>query len=174
MAEKLLAKHEGCKLKPYRCTSGYTTIGYGRNVDLLGFSTHELLAIAASKLPLDDRFKSKLTYQLVVDLADGIPRSIAKLLLRNDIQRVLLEFYRALPWVYSLSDVRMVAMIDLGFHLGLTKLLKFHRTLEALQTGEWARAAYELKQSAYWGQTPRRAAEIAYMLEHGKMQEGES
>ena len=36
-------KHEGMKLKPYRCTSGKLTIGCGRNLDDKGISIDEAL-----------------------------------------------------------------------------------------------------------------------------------
>ena len=38
---KLLKKHEGCKLKPYYCTAGYLTIGYGRNLEANGITALE-------------------------------------------------------------------------------------------------------------------------------------
>lgn len=36
-----LKQHEGLKLKPYRCTSGKLTIGYGRNLEAKGISKGE-------------------------------------------------------------------------------------------------------------------------------------
>ena len=40
MKEQLL-RHEGLRLKPYRCTAGKLTIGVGRNLDTKGFSQTE-------------------------------------------------------------------------------------------------------------------------------------
>ncbi len=37
----LIKKHEGLRLKPYRCTAGKLTIGYGRNLDDAGITTKE-------------------------------------------------------------------------------------------------------------------------------------
>ena len=37
----LLKLHEGVKLKPYRCPTGYLTIGIGRNLDANGISHEE-------------------------------------------------------------------------------------------------------------------------------------
>jgi lysozyme len=37
-AEKMLLVDEGLRLKPYRCTAGKLTIGYGRNLDDVGIS----------------------------------------------------------------------------------------------------------------------------------------
>ena len=36
-----LALHEGLRLKPYKCTSGALTIGYGRNLDARGITEAE-------------------------------------------------------------------------------------------------------------------------------------
>lgn len=38
---KLLKKHEGLMLKPYRCSAGKLSIGYGRNLDDVGISKEE-------------------------------------------------------------------------------------------------------------------------------------
>ena len=38
---ELLKKHEGLCLKPYRCTAGKLTIGYGRNIEDNGISQTE-------------------------------------------------------------------------------------------------------------------------------------
>ncbi len=45
-----LVRHEGLKLKPYRCTAGKLTIGIGRNLDNCGIShviciTHPFLKL---------------------------------------------------------------------------------------------------------------------------------
>jgi len=41
LAKSLIKKHEGLRLKPYRCTAGKLTIGYGRNLDDRGISLAE-------------------------------------------------------------------------------------------------------------------------------------
>jgi lysozyme len=43
--QALLAKHEGLRLKPYRCTAGKLTIGYGRNLEDRGISRDEALML---------------------------------------------------------------------------------------------------------------------------------
>lgn len=37
----IIKKHEGLRLKPYHCTAGKLTIGYGRNLDDRGISEEE-------------------------------------------------------------------------------------------------------------------------------------
>lgn len=40
-AVELIKKHEGLRLKPYTCTAGKLSIGYGRNLDDNGISQYE-------------------------------------------------------------------------------------------------------------------------------------
>lgn len=41
LAAELIKKHEGLRLKPYKCTAGKLTIGYGRNLEERGISQYE-------------------------------------------------------------------------------------------------------------------------------------
>jgi lysozyme len=45
MIEDLLIRHEGLRLKPYRCSEGKLTIGVGRNLDDNGITEEEALAL---------------------------------------------------------------------------------------------------------------------------------
>ena len=45
---KQLKKHEGLRLKPYRCSSGKLTIGIGRNLDDKGISKPEAYMLLAN------------------------------------------------------------------------------------------------------------------------------
>lgn len=44
-----IKQHEGLRLKPYQCSEGYWTIGYGRNLETNGISSEE-----AEELLLND------------------------------------------------------------------------------------------------------------------------
>lgn len=59
--QALLIKHEGLRLKPYKCTAGRTSIGVGRNLDDNGISEAEAMAmldrdIAVTVSALRDEF----------------------------------------------------------------------------------------------------------------------
>ena len=41
--EESIKRHEGLRLKPYRCTSQKTTIGFGRNIEDVGINKTEAL-----------------------------------------------------------------------------------------------------------------------------------
>ena len=49
MKEQLL-RHEGLRLKPYRCTAGKLTIGVGRNLDDCGISQKEAFILLESDI----------------------------------------------------------------------------------------------------------------------------
>lgn len=46
----LVVKHEGLRLKPYRCTAGKLTIGVGRNLDDRGISEKEAMHLLTNDL----------------------------------------------------------------------------------------------------------------------------
>lgn len=43
IAVEMLKRHEGLRLRPYKCTAGKLTIGYGRNLEDVGVSEREAL-----------------------------------------------------------------------------------------------------------------------------------
>ena len=45
-----LTKHEGLKLKPYRCTAGRLTIGVGRNLDDKGITEEEAVYLLGNDI----------------------------------------------------------------------------------------------------------------------------
>jgi lysozyme len=47
-----LKRHEGLRLKPYRCTAGKLTIGYGRNLDDVGISVEEAERLLANDVDM--------------------------------------------------------------------------------------------------------------------------
>lgn len=42
---EMLQRHEGLRLKPYKCTAGKLSIGYGRNLDDMGISEVEAMVL---------------------------------------------------------------------------------------------------------------------------------
>ncbi len=59
LAEQLIMRHEGLRLKPYRCSAGKLSIGYGRNLEDNGISQDEALQLlrhdlAAARETLDE------------------------------------------------------------------------------------------------------------------------
>ena len=120
-----IRRDEGLRLKPYVCTAGKLTIGYGRN--------------------LEDR---------------GITEQEAEYLLANDLLLIKSQLKKEVEFFESLDEERQAALINMGFNLGITGLLKFKRMLKALEIGNYERAATEAMDSRWYLQVGDRAVRI--------------
>lgn len=131
--KKALVRHEGLRLKAYRCTAGKLTIGVGRNLDDVGISEAE-----------------------------------AMVLLEGDIDGVIKDLNRALPWWSTLDDARREVLANMAFNLGIKTLLDFRLTLAAVREGRYKDAAALMLQSKWATQVGNRAKELAVQMETGK------
>lgn len=53
---EMIKQHEGLRLKPYKCTAGKVTIGYGRNLEDVGIRERE------ADLLLENDIKDSMSY----------------------------------------------------------------------------------------------------------------
>ena len=136
-----LKRHEGLRLKPYKCTADKITIGVGRNIDPKG--------------------------------GIGLNAREIEMLLLNDIERVEDELSIAFPWTIDLimhSPARYDALVDICFNLGMPRLRKFEKALEASYNHKWDEAADEFMDSLWAKQVGKRAVEICAMIRTGEYQ----
>tara|TARA_R110000751_G_scaffold193136_1_gene298683 strand:+ start:81 stop:512 length:432 start_codon:yes stop_codon:yes gene_type:complete len=136
---EMLKRHEGFETHAYKCTSGKTTVGVGRNIDPEG-------GIGLSRLEIN-------------------------YLLANDIERVEEELSKSLPWLLELDCVRIDALVDMCFNLGLPRFLKFVKALDALEAGDYEMSANEFMDSRWADQVGYRAYEVTEMIRTGVYQE---
>lgn len=101
-------------------------------------------------------------------LGGGITKSEGEFLLNNDVTKVLVDLDRELPWWRRLDEVRQRVLADMAFNLGITKLLKFKRTLEAIRTGDVAGAVEGMRNSDWYHQVSRRSKRLVLMMESGR------
>jgi lysozyme len=144
-----LRRNEGVRLAVYRCSAGKLTIGVGRNLDDCGISAAETRQLGIS---------------VASCIAHGITNAQSDALLDNDIDQVVTGLDRALPWWRSLSDVRQRVIIDMGFNMGVQKLLGFRNTLAAVRAGRWSDAVFGMAASAWHGQVGGRALRLEAMM----------
>lgn len=83
------------------------------------------------------------------NLLKGITREEAYHLANNDIEEVIADLDRAIPWWVQLDEVRQRALTNLCFNMGVARLLGFHKMLQALQVADFVTAAAELLDS-HW------------------------
>ena len=97
-------------------------------------------------------------------LSRGISETTAMQMLEEDIDIVIDELKQNLPWFDDMPEVVQECLCDLGFNLGVPRLLSFKLTLGLLQGHQFEKAAEELLRSRYATQVPNRANEIAELI----------
>lgn len=111
----------------------------------------------------------KTTIGIGRNLTDvGISRDEAFTLCNHDIDRVVAEIKVALPWLPALDEVRLRVLINMGFNLGVPKLLLFKNTLGAVSCGDWKKAHDGMLASAWAQQVGARAVRLAEMMRTGQ------
>jgi lysozyme len=107
----------------------------------------------------------KLTIGVGRNLDDvGITYNEAMEMLQNDISRVLNDCLHAFPWFADLTSTRQAVVIDMCFNLGLTRLQKFTKFLQAVELGDYDTAADEMLNSLWAKQVKNRALEMANLM----------
>lgn len=98
----------------------------------------------------------------------GITEAEAKYLCLNDITRVERDLDSKLPWWRgALNEKRQLVLASMCFQLGIGGVMKFPKFLAALQRGDYADAANEMRESLWAKQTPARCERLARMMVEG-------
>lgn len=98
---------------------------------------------------------------------NGITRDEAMLMLQNDIDRCVRELVK-FSWFVRLDEVRKGVLIELNFNLGLSRLLKFKRMIEALKIMDYESAVHEMLDSKWSRQVgDNRSKNMAHRLLNG-------
>lgn len=99
----------------------------------------------------------------------GLSESEAYQLLLNDIYDHWQELITALPWVAAIALERQQVLLDMGFNMGVPRLLGFHKMIAHVQAGEYEEAAREMLDSEWAAQVkPARAEYLARAMKIGK------
>lgn len=104
------------------------------------------------------------------NLADpGISQSESDSLLSNDMARVQSQLDVLLPWWRGLSEARQLVMGELGFNLGVAKLVHaWPNTVKAIQENRFQEAADMMRGNQVWmAQVHSRGEQLARLMETG-------
>ena len=142
----LLKRHEGLRLKPYKCSADKWPIGYGHNLE-----AHPIVGRT-----LQDLQKNGITLQE------------AETLLGGDITLAIDDARALVPSFYLLSPVRQAVLIDMVFNLGNTRLTGFRKFLKAVFEEDFKTASKEMLSSKWALQVKSRATRLARMMETGQ------
>lgn len=131
--EPQLVLHEGLRLRIYKDTEGYDTLGVGYNVSARGIEDFERV------------IGRKIIVRPGVDL---ITRQEALTVLRADLLRVIDAVRVHFPYYTQLDLVRQCVVVDMAFNMGF-RALGFKQCIDAIQRRDWSRAARELYNSKW-------------------------
>ncbi len=110
----------------------------------------------------------KITIAVGRNLTDrGISLAEANLMLTNDINNSVAEAMK-FSWFKGLNDVRKEAIVMMIFNVGLPRFKSFKKMIEALDLGDYSKAAEEALDSHWASQVGQRATFIALMIETGR------
>lgn len=111
----------------------------------------------------------KLTIGIGRNLDDrGITEEEIVFLFGTDVALVEKELDKHFKWWRDMSEVRQRVLADMCFNLGITKLLTFKNTLEAMRTGRYNDAASGMLNSLWAKQVKGRAVRLANMMRTGE------
>nr|5JEA_K Chain K, Superkiller protein 7,Endolysin [synthetic construct] len=145
---EMLRIDEGLRLKIYKDTEGYYTIGIG----------HLL-----TKSPSLNAAKSELDKAIGRNTNGVITKDEAEKLFNQDVDaavRGILRNAKLKPVYDSLDAVRRAALINMVFQMGETGVAGFTNSLRMLQQKRWDEAAVNLAKSRWHNQTPNRAKRV--------------
>lgn len=102
----------------------------------------------------------------------GISKEEAIMLLRNDIARVEKELTndKVVGAIYqSLDENRKLAIKNMCFNLGITKLRGFDKMWKALASKDYNKAAIEAKNSKWYKDVSTRGLRIIHIIQFGNL-----
>lgn len=141
-AETVIKYEEGFREKPYVCTAGMPTIGYGR---VIGQADDELPDIKTTK-EAESAFVEKEVLRLQHKLSGIYPAA----------------------WS-NCNEARQAILVSMAYQLGLVGLSKFRRMWAALGESNFKEASRQALDSLWAKQTPARAKRHAEQLESGQL-----
>lgn len=110
----------------------------------------------------------KLTIGVGRNLSDvGISEAEAMVLLSNDVQEATKSLEQAFPWTVVLDDVRLAALLNMTFNMGVGGLSGFRQFMAAMQQGNWTEAKTQMLDSIWAEQVGSRAQRLAIQVETG-------
>ncbi len=135
----MLRVDEGYEAQPYKDTLGYWTIGVGH------FIGRDLY-----KMALSDR--------------------VIRAMLEEDIETAWADVVKIFgelvdQWTYP----RQLALLNLSFNLGGSKLSQFHNTIAAIKENRWEDAATHLGKSLWAKQVKSRSVRVIHMVRTGEL-----
>lgn len=143
-----IKEYEGFSLKPYKCTAGKWTVGYGYNYQDRGFTTETATEI----------------------LEKGFTKELADRLIAEDVARCVTEAL-TFPFFAQMNEARQAVIVDMIYQLGIKGFKDFKKTIEWLSKGNYRGASQEMVKSKWFTQSGRRSRTNVKQMDTGVWQE---
>ena len=125
-----------------------------------------------NQIKQDEGFRSTLYYCSLgkptigygFNLKSGITEEEASAILAIRVNRITEELKALLHWFPSLPDEVQGVLVNMAYQLGVSGTLKFTKTMNFAQSGEWDAMATEMLRSGWAIQTPHRANRLAHRV----------
>jgi len=143
---QFVKEFEGWSAKPYKCSAGKWTIGYGYNMEAHGIPATLVKGI------LDGQ---------------GILREEADKLLIAEVAQCIDAAERIVPGFNDIDRPRQYVIIDMIFNLGATGFSQFVRTITAIVAGRYGDAADYMRQSKWYRQVGLRGKRNVRIMRTG-------
>lgn len=139
---ELIAQEEGFSAKPYKCSEGYPTVGYGQRIGPLwaDLSLYEI----------------------------EIPEPVAMEWLKHNV-RSIADQLASRSFYCQCNGARAAILISMAYQMGVSGLLKFRKMIAAIEDNDWEEAARQALDSKWAEQTPNRARRHAEVLLTGEL-----
>ena len=98
---------------------------------------------------------------------NGITDAEALMMLQHDVGVAEIELDRALPWVRNLDWVRYNVLVEMSFNIGISRLLRFKKTLANLKARQYDATATEMLDSRWARQVGGRAVTLSKQMRSG-------
>jgi lysozyme len=138
-----LKREEGEKLKIYRCTQGYLTVGIGHKI-----------------------VRGDQEYQKAV--GTPITQARSTQLFEADVKRTLEELDKKIPWLKLQPPEVIRAVTNMAFQMGVKGVQNFRQMLQNLLDKDYEMAYTNGLRSLWARQTPGRARRVMTMIRNVK------
>jgi lysozyme len=85
----------------------------------------------------------------------GISPAVMELMYEEDVQVAERDALALFPGLFSYSERRQAALVNMAFQLGYQRLKDFKKMRAAVNVGDWGAAVYEANDSAWAKQTQK-------------------
>lgn len=135
---RLIELEEGWREKPYYCSEGYPTVGYG-------------FKIADKDAPLPEF---------------SLPKTAGDAWLMHNLNE-LVDHLSKYQWFNKLNDARKAIILSMAYQMGVSGVLKFKNMIKFIEQDDYRNAALEMLDSRWAKQTPQRADRHQLQMQSG-------